>query len=63
MKTPPLVLNDSKILTPEILKTNQETIFNLRLKSALLRKMSVELSRMMKGIDALIKNVLYKRKH
>jgi hypothetical protein len=63
MKTPPLVPNDSKILTPEILKTNQETIFDLRLKFALLRKISIELSKMMKGIDALIKNVLYEKKH
>jgi hypothetical protein len=56
MQIQPIVIDDGKILTDEILKTNNKVIFDPRFKSALLKKISRELSKIVKGISVLIKN-------
>ena len=40
-----------------------ETMFYLRLKSALVKKMSIELTKMMKKVTVLIKNIVNRNKH
>lgn len=47
MKRQPIVL-DSKILADEIFIKNDEASFNLRLKPSLLKKISAELSKMLR---------------